>query len=194
MASHDHYDMHFLCPLWWCLLSRCLLKNNIFYLVKLVLLSFLRQPHSLWDFSLIFSSRRILLAIVLGTMVCLPGWVCSSEVSFFGKVYLLCVCPHACMCIPRTLGGQKRASDPKELELWIVGSSHMGARNQTLVLGKSSPVPLTSEPSFQSMRVFYPFLWLVVYHLGLPFVQCHVLKSPLYLTQYKFIINGLIYL
>ena len=97
MASHDHYDMHFLCPLWWCLLSRCLLKNNIFYLVKLVLLSFLRQPHSLWDFSLIFSSRRILLAIVLGTMVCLPGWVCSSEVSFFGKVYLLCVCPHACL-------------------------------------------------------------------------------------------------
>jgi hypothetical protein len=36
-----------------------------------------------------------------------------------------------------TGGGQKRASDPPELELCIVRNLHVGAGNQTLVLWKS---------------------------------------------------------
>ena len=41
-----------------------------------------------------------------------------------------CVCVPG-MCVPGAHRGQKRASDPLELELWMVISNDVGAGNQT---------------------------------------------------------------
>lgn len=39
------------------------------------------------------------------------------------------------MSMPSALEGQKKISDHLELELWVVMSHQLGARNQTWVLG-----------------------------------------------------------
>lgn len=43
--------------------------------------------------------------------------------------------------------GQKRASDPLELELWMVVSHHTGARNRAQVLCESSKCALNGRAS-----------------------------------------------
>lgn len=43
----------------------------------------------------------------------------------------LCMCT---VCMPDTYVGQKRALNPLKLELWVVVSPHMGARNQSQIL------------------------------------------------------------
>lgn len=40
--------------------------------------------------------------------------------------------------MPSALGGQKKILDPLEQELWVVVSHHVGAKNQTWVLSKTS--------------------------------------------------------
>lgn len=60
-----------------------------------------------------------------------------SECSAF-----MCVCV---MCVPGTLGGQKRAPDP--LEFRAVVNLHVGAGKQTQVLSKSwQPLSCVSSP------------------------------------------------
>ena len=58
--------------------------------------------------------------------------------------------------LSNAFGGQKRVLDPLELELQMVVSHHVGARNQTQVLCKQEQlVFLTSEPSLQLFFLFY---------------------------------------
>lgn len=50
-------------------------------------------------------------------------------------------CLHVCKCtvyMPGSLGGQMKASDPWNLELWMVLSRHVGAINQAWVLFRSN--------------------------------------------------------
>lgn len=51
-------------------------------------------------------------------------------------------------CVYNATGGQKRESDPPELELPVVVSCHMGSWNKTRAL-KEQPVLLAVEPSLQ---------------------------------------------
>ena len=49
----------------------------------------------------------------------------------------VCLCVECFVCMPGTLRGKKRLSNPLELDLRVV-SSHVGTRNQTQVLWKNS--------------------------------------------------------
>lgn len=51
-------------------------------------------------------------------------------------------------CMAGTLGGQKRESDPLELELQMVVKHQMGARNTNRGSLHEQQVFLTTEPSF----------------------------------------------
>lgn len=58
----------------------------------------------------------------------------STFLSFSRFVFILCVCVFACMyvsvcpmCVPGDCRGQKRISDPPEIELHIIVSCHVGA-------------------------------------------------------------------
>ena len=65
-------------------------------------------------------------------------------------VYECIACMYVRTPVSCSAYGQKRASDPLELELWMVVSRHMGAGNQTQILPLS--VLLTTEPSLQSQH------------------------------------------
>ena len=70
------------------------------------------------------------------------------RVVFIGA-WVLClhVCIYMCICLV-THRGQKRALEPLELELQMVVSCYVGARNQTWVLCKNNKhVLLTAEKS-----------------------------------------------
>ena len=61
-----------------------------------------------------------------------------KEIIIFSTwMFCLCVCLCA-SCLPSTVGDQKRMSDPLELALQMVVSSHVGAGNPTQILWKSS--------------------------------------------------------
>lgn len=51
-----------------------------------------------------------------------------SSYMFFLSVYL------CTMCMPDTHRGQKRVSNPLELELWMVVNHHVGAGSQACIL------------------------------------------------------------
>lgn len=64
----------------------------------------------------------------------------QSLLRMFSKdLFILCLlmfCLHVCMCtvwVPGARGGQK-ATDPLELELWVIVSRYVGSGNQTQVL------------------------------------------------------------
>ena len=46
------------------------------------------------------------------------------------------------MCVPGAFGGQKKASDPLELELWMFINHHIGVGNKTQVLCKRNKYSL----------------------------------------------------
>jgi hypothetical protein len=72
----------------------------------------------------------------------IPGRINSSKKKIY--IFYLCVwvfCLHIClgiMSVPDVCKGQKRASDPLELELPTAMSCHRSAKNQTQILWKSS--------------------------------------------------------
>jgi hypothetical protein len=85
-------------------------------------------------------------------LLCSPYQCLSSDEShrkqfiFYLVLYLnfiLCVwlfCLHVCLCttcMPCACRGQKRASDPLEVELKTVGRHHVGAGNQTWLSGRT---------------------------------------------------------
>lgn len=62
--------------------------------------------------------------------------------------YFICVsvCMHACMCSVcvqwKACRGEKRASDPLELEIKMTVSHHVSAKNRTAVLCKENKLNL----------------------------------------------------
>jgi hypothetical protein len=52
----------------------------------------------------------------------------------FGYIYVSVLC----VCMPGACGGQKRASDPLELELQMVVNCHVSSGNQIWVLWKNN--------------------------------------------------------
>lgn len=58
-------------------------------------------------------------------------------------------CMSAIMCMPGTLRGQKEVSDPLELTLQTVVSSHISAKKQILSPLQELQAPLTTETSLQ---------------------------------------------
>lgn len=71
----------------------------------------------------------------------------------------LCMCT---VCMPDTYVGQKRALNPLKLELWVVVSPHMGARNQSQILWKTRkcflPLSYLSSPELKILSYLLPIL------------------------------------
>jgi hypothetical protein len=95
-------------------------------------------------------------------------------------VWAFCLHVYQCTtCVPGALGtlrGQKRASAPLELELWVVVGNWVGAVNQTLVLWravsalnyKASYLSSCSQDSFTHLECWKPsFVVIYACHLGL---------------------------
>lgn len=75
------------------------------------------------------------------------------------------VCSYVCMCTmcePVAHRRQERASSLPELELWVIVSHHVGARNWTQVLRKN-------KDSYPLSRLSSPKAW----HFGLHLPQWH---------------------
>lgn len=71
------------------------------------------------------------------------------------------VCLHVCLCVtyvPEAIRDQKRVLNSMELELQTIVSYHVGTRNWTWVLGKSSLSVLITEPYLHMILTFYPIL------------------------------------
>lgn len=74
---------------------------------------------------------------------------------------------YVCMCTthaPDIHGGQKTAWDPQELKLAMAGNHHMGPKNRTHVLCKSTrcPQPLASLTALKTCWVWV-FVWLGIF-------------------------------
>lgn len=76
---------------------------------------------------------------------------CEKDLFFVFYVTECFACTHVCALM--FLWGQKRASDPQELELLMIVNHHVGARSQTLVLCKKKCPWLLSYVSSLTLKV-----------------------------------------